>query len=220
MAPSRPYAARYTLGLGKWQPIAAGVPKPVYRSSMVNTQITMLEALNAMTPAQYKTVENRLRAEAQRQGLRLERSRIRNPLAPEFGTYGLVEGPPPSAGGDNWRSRVLVAGDPNTGFGLTLEDVARHLYSYRPLVWRGPRTERDATYHQFAITDDNENEFLILLSPKAAQLRVRRLGEFRDEHFSLFPIAEGEGYASAVRRAQAKADEVSRQLWATHPVQH
>jgi hypothetical protein len=187
---------------------------------MVDTPIPMLESLGTMTPTQHKTVENRLRAEAQRQGLRLERSRSRNPLAPEFGTYGLIEGPPPSPGGENWRSRILVAGDHNTGFGLTLEDVARHLYAYSPLVWRGPRTEREDTYHQFAITDDNENEFLILLMPKAAQLRVRRLGEFRDELFSSFPITKGDGYASAVRRAQAKAEVVSRQLWATQPVQH
>jgi hypothetical protein len=150
----------------------------------------------------------------------LERSRSRDPRAPGFGTYGLIEGPPSSAGGDNWRGRVLVAGDQNTGFGLTLEDVARHLYSYRPLVWRGPRTELEVTYHQFAITDDNENEFLVLLTPKASHLRVRRLGEFRDELFSLFPIAKGEGFASAVRRAQAKAEEVSRQLWESQPVQH
>lgn len=68
-----------------------------------------------------KVRENRLRRMAQRQGLRLEKSRRRDPRAYDFGTYCLVEGPPRSRG--NWRSRTLVAGDQNTGYGLTLDDV-------------------------------------------------------------------------------------------------
>ena len=56
-----------------------------------------------------------------RQNLRLEKSRARHPESPTRGTYQLVEGPP--SGGANERSRVLVAGDANTGYGPTLDEV-------------------------------------------------------------------------------------------------
>jgi hypothetical protein len=65
--------------------------------------------------------EARLRSMAIRQNLRLEKSRARHPESPTRGTYQLVEGPP--SGGANERSRVLVAGDANTGYGLTLDEV-------------------------------------------------------------------------------------------------
>ena len=65
--------------------------------------------------------EARLRRMAVHQNLRLEKSRARHPESPTRGTYQLVEGPP--SGGANKRNRVLVAGDANTGYGLTLEEV-------------------------------------------------------------------------------------------------
>ena len=62
---------------------------------------------------------------AERQGLRLEKSRRRDPRALDYGTYQLIQGPAPD--GENWRSRALVAGDRSTGYGLTLDAVEAHL---------------------------------------------------------------------------------------------
>ena len=61
-------------------------------------------------------VESRLRQRARRQGLTLRKSRSRTPEHYDFGTYCLVDE-------HNW----LIAGDPNTGFGLTLDDVEQAL---------------------------------------------------------------------------------------------
>ena len=69
--------------------------------------------------------EARLRRMAVHQNLRLEKSRARHPESPTRGTYQLVEGPP--SGRANERSRVLVAGDANTGYGLTLDEVLSFL---------------------------------------------------------------------------------------------
>ena len=65
--------------------------------------------------------EARLRRMAQNLNLRLEKSRARHPESPTRGTYQLVEGPPSDSA--NGRSRVLVAGDANMGYGLTLDEV-------------------------------------------------------------------------------------------------
>ena len=64
--------------------------------------------------------ERRLRRAAARLDLVLEKSRCRTPEAPQWGTYGLVRVEAP---GGHWRSRLLVAGDINHGFGLSLDDV-------------------------------------------------------------------------------------------------
>jgi hypothetical protein len=65
--------------------------------------------------------EARLRRMAVHQNLRLEKSRARHPESLIRGTYQLIEGP--RSGGANERGRVLVAGDANTGYGLTLDEV-------------------------------------------------------------------------------------------------
>ena len=44
--------------------------------------------------AKTKVRENRIRRIASRQGLRLEKSRQRNPMALDYGKYRLVNGPP------------------------------------------------------------------------------------------------------------------------------
>ena len=44
--------------------------------------------------AKNKVRENRLRRMASRQGLRLEKSRQRDPMALDYGKYRLVNGPP------------------------------------------------------------------------------------------------------------------------------
>jgi hypothetical protein len=94
----------------------------------MDTSIPTPEEIHAMTDQQYKVLENRLRRAAQRQGLRLVKSRRRDPRAYDYGTYCLVEGPPPSPRGGNWRSRTLVAGDQNTGYGMSLAEIAEQLW--------------------------------------------------------------------------------------------
>lgn len=78
-----------------------------------------------------KVRENRLRRMAQRQGLRLEKSRRRDPRALDFGGYWLVDGPAPEPGGGNWRSRGMVLGGE---FGASLDDVERALLHGRPAI--------------------------------------------------------------------------------------
>jgi hypothetical protein len=63
---------------------------------------------------------------AERQELRLVKSRRRDPRALHYGTYALVRG---ATRGANWREGALVVGDPNTGYGLDLDDVERWLTS-------------------------------------------------------------------------------------------
>ena len=60
-----------------------------------------------------KVRENKLRRMAERQGLRLEKSRRRDPRAYDYGTYQLVDA------NTNW----LVASNHNTGYGLDLDEV-------------------------------------------------------------------------------------------------
>lgn len=65
-----------------------------------------------------KTHENRLRRKAARQGLKLEKSRLRDPHAIGFGTYMLTDA--------DTRAVVAASGLPH-GYGLDLDDVERHL---------------------------------------------------------------------------------------------
>jgi hypothetical protein len=65
--------------------------------------------------------ENRARRMADRQGLRLEKSRRRDPLALTFGTYQLVDE----------LSNALVLGDVNRGYGLDLDAVEKYLMGDR-----------------------------------------------------------------------------------------
>lgn len=57
--------------------------------------------------------ESRLRSEAQRQGLRLQKCRSRNPENWLYGTYHLVDA----------STNAIVASGTQNGFGLTLDDV-------------------------------------------------------------------------------------------------
>ena len=73
-----------------------------------------------MTDQEYKVRENRLRRAAERQGLRLQKSRARDPRALGFGTYQLVDA-------DNnfpvWADWTL-----GRGYGLDLTEVADYLF--------------------------------------------------------------------------------------------
>jgi hypothetical protein len=68
-----------------------------------------------------KTREQRLRRMAARQGLRLVRSRLRDPWAVGYGQYGLID---PSHGGT--VNPVGPTGQPTT---WTLDDVEEYLTS-------------------------------------------------------------------------------------------
>lgn len=71
-----------------------------------------------------KVRENRLRDVAKRQGLRLEKSRRRDDRALDYGSYWLVEGPPPEPGGSNWRGRERVVGGEH---GVGLDEIEEAL---------------------------------------------------------------------------------------------
>lgn len=70
-----------------------------------------------------KVRENRLRRAAGRQGLRLEKSRRRDPRALDYGGYFIVEGP--AADGANWRARTLMTSE----HGVSLDEVEAFLRS-------------------------------------------------------------------------------------------
>ena len=70
----------------------------------------------AMVTAE-KVRENRLRRVAERQGLRLEKSRRRDPRAVDFGTFRLVD----------IASNTLEAYGSSSGYGLTLDEIEEAL---------------------------------------------------------------------------------------------
>ena len=60
-----------------------------------------------------KTREITLRRAAERQGLILSKSRRRDPRAQDYGTYGIADA----------TTKSLIAGNPATGYGLSLDGV-------------------------------------------------------------------------------------------------
>lgn len=84
----------------------------------MNDDIPTTAELADMTGQDYKVLENRLRRAAARQGLRLEKSRLRDHRAIGYGTYQLV---------DDATDTVVSSGLPS-GYGLGLDQVAQHLY--------------------------------------------------------------------------------------------
>jgi hypothetical protein len=70
--------------------------------------------------------EDQLRRMAHRQGLALEKSRKRNPRAPGYGTYQLVDR----------ETGTIVALGPSSGFGLTADEIEEILTeaAQRPLT--------------------------------------------------------------------------------------
>lgn len=84
----------------------------------MNDDVPTAEQAESMTDQQRKVLENRLRRAADRQGLRLEKSRLRDPRAIGYGTYRLTH---------QDTSDVALQGA-QRGYGLTLVDVAQYLY--------------------------------------------------------------------------------------------
>jgi hypothetical protein len=76
--------------------------------------------------------EGRARGEAAHQGLRLEKSRSREPQAPEYGTYRLTD----------IATNRIVAWGPQGQYGLTLDDVERALGIVTAMT--NPLNESDA----------------------------------------------------------------------------
>ena len=70
--------------------------------------------IEAMTPEQFKVFENRLRRAAGRQGLRLVKSRRRDPRSLEYQHYWLVSA----------RLGVVCGGQ----YGVYVEDIAAYLF--------------------------------------------------------------------------------------------
>ena len=85
----------------------------------MNTDVPSADEIDAMTAQDRKVLENRLRRAADRQGLRLEKSRVRDPRAIGFGTFRLV---------DERTNSVTLGDDSSRGYGVGLHDVARYLY--------------------------------------------------------------------------------------------
>lgn len=65
--------------------------------------------------------ERRLHREAKRRGLLLVKSRERDPRSSDYGTYGIVDR----------ATKVVVASDGRTSFGLSLDEVERWLDNTR-----------------------------------------------------------------------------------------
>lgn len=111
---------------------------------MINTHIPTPEELSAMSPNQFKSVENRLRAAAARQGLRLDKSRSRDPRALDYGTYQLID---PAT-----NSRAVTYGL-LSGYGLNLSDVAWFLLGDPPAIHVDYNPE-----HAFMTFDDTDGQ--------------------------------------------------------------
>jgi hypothetical protein len=84
----------------------------------LNTRIPTADEVDAMSDREYLTLETRLRRAAHRQGLLLQKSRARDPRALTYGTYSLADA----------STRMQVAGDHHTGYGLSLDEVAAYLW--------------------------------------------------------------------------------------------
>lgn len=89
----------------------------------IDTRIPTPDEIDAMTPTEFKTYENRVRRAAQRQGLRLEKSRARDPRAAGYGTYMLVSIDTGGVVFADWAGQG--------GYGLDLADVANYLWGER-----------------------------------------------------------------------------------------
>lgn len=84
----------------------------------MSSGIPTADDIAAMSDQDRKVFENRLRRAAERQGLRLEKSRLRDVRAIGYGTYQLVDE----------SGSIVAQADEKRGYGLGLRDIARHLF--------------------------------------------------------------------------------------------
>lgn len=66
-----------------------------------------------------KVRENKLRRKAERIGLRIEKSRVRDPMAPDYGKFWILS--------EYNRSRLLDGYDQNGKHSFTIEDLEARL---------------------------------------------------------------------------------------------
>jgi hypothetical protein len=92
----------------------------------MDTRIPTQDEIEAMSETEYKVLENRLRRAADRQGLRIVKSRRRDPRAIDYGSYWLLD----------VETSGIVEGDRNVG--MTLADVADFLWCKDGAWWRNP----------------------------------------------------------------------------------
>ncbi|MGV0161355.1 hypothetical protein ACRU3B_18175 [Mycobacterium colombiense] len=86
-----------------------------------STRIHTPDEINAMSDAERKVLENRLRHAARRQGLWLVKSRRRDRRAVDYGLYALLD--------PRTRFPVTNVADPlGTGYPLDLYDVKQYLF--------------------------------------------------------------------------------------------
>jgi hypothetical protein len=93
-------------------------------TNYLNTDIPTRDEIDAMSDRELRTLEARCRRAAQRQGLRLDKSRRRDPRAVDYGTYWLVDA----------ETTGVVEGGSN--FGIGLDEVADFLWGERGDWWR------------------------------------------------------------------------------------
>jgi hypothetical protein len=108
---------------------------------MVNRTIPTPEEIKAMSATECKSLETRLRRAAQRQGLRLEKSRARDAHAVDFGTYRLIDQRSGAVAMRDWEMP--------RGFGLNLDDVARYLFERH--VREDDEARRKAKMYPFSV---------------------------------------------------------------------
>jgi hypothetical protein len=83
----------------------------------MDSRIPTVDEINAMTDADYKVLENRLRRAAKRQGLVLIKSRSRDPRAIDYGGYMLADA----------ENNTAVAGELGSPRSLSLTEIAEAL---------------------------------------------------------------------------------------------
>jgi hypothetical protein len=79
----------------------------------MDIRIPTADEIGGMTEVEYKVAENRARRMAERQGLRLAKSRRRDPRSVDYGSYMLVDA----------ATSGVVAYGLQSGYGLSLTDV-------------------------------------------------------------------------------------------------
>lgn len=140
------------------------------------TPIPSTDEIAAMTDAEFKVFENRLRRAAERQGLRLEKSRRRDPNAIDFGRYALID---PTYGG------AVHDAAPWGIHALDAEDVAIYLWG----DW-----------------DDDDEPKRPVAPPTAAQRGdYQRAGGVRHAEPSAAPVREDALTRKARRRRETDA---------------
>jgi hypothetical protein len=149
-----------------------------------------------MTGTEYAALENRLRRAADRQGLRLVKSRRRDPRAVDYCRYNLLD---PST-----RFSVTDVADPlGTGYPLNLHEVAHYLWSSFTM-YGGTLSSRISLTTAAAVVDGRPTTG----RDASAQRRATERGNQRSKMRSLTRVGLGIGtpaYAEWAKCLQAQS---------------